>query len=205
MLSISYRIKSPRPRWRRLAPLFVISASLAFQGNRATAEDPAIVYLDQSAKEIHAGTLVLDSHVDIPLDYGAGSKDPGIDGDTQVDLPKLERGGVGAAVFAVFAQPGWRTSEGTAKARREADTKLKAILDRAEAKDYRDISAMLSAGVSLEKGVGSIAGNYRRDPALPLKALGFFKDGDLPSLPKPIRICCEPPGTVSPMYPMCIC
>jgi hypothetical protein len=28
-------------------------------------------------------------------------------------------------------------------------TKLKTILDRAEAKDYRDISAMLSAGVSL--------------------------------------------------------
>jgi hypothetical protein len=63
-------------------------------------------------------------------------------------------------------------------------TKLKTILDRAEAKDYRDISAMLSAGVSLEKGLGVFAGNYRRDPALPLKALGFFKDGDLPSLPK---------------------
>jgi hypothetical protein len=63
-------------------------------------------------------------------------------------------------------------------------TKLKAILDRAEAKDYRDISAMLSAGVSLEKGLGVFAGNYRRDPALALKALGFFKDGDLPSLPK---------------------
>ena len=63
-------------------------------------------------------------------------------------------------------------------------TKLKAILDRAEAKDYRDISAMLSAGVSLEKALGAFAGNYRRDPALPLKALGFFKDGDLPSLPK---------------------
>ena len=63
-------------------------------------------------------------------------------------------------------------------------TKLKAILDRAEAKDYRDISAILSAGVLLEKGLGVFAGNYRRDPALPLKALGFFKDGDLPSLPK---------------------
>lgn len=63
-------------------------------------------------------------------------------------------------------------------------TKLKAILDRAEAKDYRDISAMLSAGVSLEKALGAFATNYRRDPALPLKALGFFKDGDLPSLPK---------------------
>jgi hypothetical protein len=63
-------------------------------------------------------------------------------------------------------------------------TKLKAILDRAEAKDYRDISAMLSAGGSLEKALGTFATNYRRDPALPLKALGFFKDGDLPSLPK---------------------
>lgn len=63
-------------------------------------------------------------------------------------------------------------------------TKLKAILDRAEAKDYRDISAMLSAGVSLENALGAFACNYQRDPALPLKALGFFKDGDLPSLPK---------------------
>jgi hypothetical protein len=63
-------------------------------------------------------------------------------------------------------------------------TKLKAILDRAEAKDYRDISAMLSAGIPLENALGAFARNYRRDPALPLKALGFFKDGDLPSLPK---------------------
>ena len=63
-------------------------------------------------------------------------------------------------------------------------TKLKAVLDRAEAKDYRDIAAMLSAGVSLETGLGVFAGNYRRDPALPLKALGYFRDGDLPSLPK---------------------
>jgi hypothetical protein len=63
-------------------------------------------------------------------------------------------------------------------------TKLKAILDRAEAKDYRDIAAMLSTGVSLEKALGVFATNYRRDPALPLKALGFFKDGDLPFLPK---------------------
>ena len=63
-------------------------------------------------------------------------------------------------------------------------TKLKAILDRAEAKDYRDIAAMLSAGVSLEKALAAFTGNYRRDPVLPLRALGFFKDGDLPSLPK---------------------
>ncbi len=62
-------------------------------------------------------------------------------------------------------------------------TKLKAILDRAEAKDYRDISALLSAGVSLERALGAFAKMYGRDPALALRALGFFKDGDLPSLP----------------------
>jgi hypothetical protein len=61
-------------------------------------------------------------------------------------------------------------------------SELKAILDRAEAKDYRDISAILSAGVSLEKALGAFARMFRKDPALPLKAMGFFKDGDLPSL-----------------------
>jgi hypothetical protein len=56
--------------------------------------------------------------------------------------------------------------------------------DRAEAKDYRDISAMLTAGISLEKALGAFAKMYRKDPGLPLRAMGFFKDGDLPSLPK---------------------
>lgn len=63
-------------------------------------------------------------------------------------------------------------------------TKLKTILDRAEAKDYRDISAMLAAGTSLERALSAFAKMYDKDPALPLRAMGFFKDGDLPSLPK---------------------
>jgi Nucleotidyl transferase AbiEii toxin, Type IV TA system len=63
-------------------------------------------------------------------------------------------------------------------------TKLKAIMDRAEAKDYRDISVMLSARVSLERALGAFAKMYGKDPGLPLRAMGFFKDGDLPSLPK---------------------
>jgi hypothetical protein len=63
-------------------------------------------------------------------------------------------------------------------------TKLKAILDRAEAKDYADIAAMLAAGVSLERGLGAFSAMFKNDPALPLRALGFFKDGDLATLPK---------------------
>ena len=63
-------------------------------------------------------------------------------------------------------------------------TKLMTILERAEAKDYRDISTMLSAGISLEKALGAFARMFGKDPGLPLRALGFFKDGDLPSIPK---------------------
>ena len=63
-------------------------------------------------------------------------------------------------------------------------TKLKMILDRAEAKDYLDISAMLSAGISLERALGAFAKMYGKDPGLVLRAIGYFKDGDLPSLPE---------------------
>jgi len=63
-------------------------------------------------------------------------------------------------------------------------TKMKAIMDRAEAKDYRDIAAVLSAGCSLEKGLAGFSKIFHKDPGLPLRALGYFKDGDLPSLPK---------------------
>ncbi len=61
-------------------------------------------------------------------------------------------------------------------------TKLQAILDRSEAKDYRDIAAMLSAGVSLPRGLGAFSSMYGKDPALPLRALGYFGDGDLSTL-----------------------
>ena len=63
-------------------------------------------------------------------------------------------------------------------------TKLKSILDRAEAKDYRDISQILKSSVSLERGLGAFTKMYGEDAALPLRAMGFFKDGDLPGLPE---------------------
>src|SRR5438874_247099 len=48
----------------------------------------------------------------------------------------------------------------------------------------RDIAAILSAGVSLERGLGAFAKMYSKDPGLVLRAIGFFKDGDLPALSK---------------------
>jgi hypothetical protein len=63
-------------------------------------------------------------------------------------------------------------------------TKLKATLDRAEAKDYRDIAQMLSNGVSLSAGLGAFRRMFKGEPAQVLRAIGYFKDGDLPSLAK---------------------
>ena len=61
-------------------------------------------------------------------------------------------------------------------------TKLKATLDRAEAKDYRDIAAMISAGVSLPGGLSAFSQMFNGEPAQVLRAIGFFGDGDLRTL-----------------------
>ncbi len=61
-------------------------------------------------------------------------------------------------------------------------TKLKAMLDRAEAKDYRDIAAMISAGVSLAAGLSALKQMFDGEPAQVLRAIGYFGDGDLKTL-----------------------
>jgi hypothetical protein len=61
-------------------------------------------------------------------------------------------------------------------------TKLTATLDRAEAKDYRDIAAMITAGVSLSAGLTAFKQMFNGEPAQVLRAIGYFKDGDLNTL-----------------------
>jgi len=63
-------------------------------------------------------------------------------------------------------------------------SKLNTVQLRAEAKDYRDIVATLEAGLSLAEGLASAAAIYGKkfNGALSLKALTFFKDGDLSKL-----------------------
>ena len=63
-------------------------------------------------------------------------------------------------------------------------TKLKATLDRAEARDYRDIAEMIAAGVSLSSGLGAFRRTFKGEPSQVLRAIGYFKDGDLPMLAK---------------------
>jgi hypothetical protein len=68
-------------------------------------------------------------------------------------------------------------------------TKVKAVQDRAEAKDYIDLSRLLEEGVDLATALGAALAVYGRafNPVLSLKALSYFADGDLASLSDAIR------------------
>jgi hypothetical protein len=65
-----------------------------------------------------------------------------------------------------------------------AGTKASVVQVRAEAKDYRDIVALLKAGVSLPTILAAGAALYREqfNPLITLKALSYFGDGDLSTL-----------------------
>ncbi len=60
-------------------------------------------------------------------------------------------------------------------------TKLKVLLQRVESKDYRDVDAMIRAGVSLARGLASARALFGPSfqPSECLKALTWFQGGDL--------------------------
>ena len=65
-----------------------------------------------------------------------------------------------------------------------AATKLRTIQQRAEAKDYRDIDAAIGSGFDLAEGLAAAVAIYGKafNPLATLKALTYFKDGNLSSL-----------------------
>jgi nucleotidyltransferase AbiEii toxin of type IV toxin-antitoxin system len=70
-----------------------------------------------------------------------------------------------------------------------AATKLKVVQDRAEAKDYVDLHRLLEAGIVLSEALGAARAVWGEgfNALLTLKALSYFADGDLPSLPNTVR------------------
>ncbi|MHB0989907.1 MAG: nucleotidyl transferase AbiEii/AbiGii toxin family protein [Burkholderiales bacterium] len=63
-------------------------------------------------------------------------------------------------------------------------TKVKVILQRIQAKDYRDIAAMLNAGANLSRGLAAARTLFGTafQPSESLKAMVYFKGGDLHTL-----------------------
>jgi hypothetical protein len=106
--------------------------------------------------------------------------------DTLVVLAKMPAGPVKVSFFGGIrfgrVKDPLQTSDGTLLVASLDDlmaTKLKATLDRAEAKDYRGIAEMISVGVSLPAGLSAFRQMFDGEPAQVLRAIGFFEDGDL--------------------------
>lgn len=81
------------------------------------------------AKAIQARVMTVDTHVDIPLNFGSAAYDmmkPGPRGQ-QVHLPSMASGGLDAPFLIVFVGQGDRTTSGFAKALADAFTKFAAI------------------------------------------------------------------------------
>ena len=64
------------------------------------------------------------------------------------------------------------------------------VQQRAEAKDYIDIDAILSAGVGLPLALSAAKYIYGQsfNPQITLKALAYFDEGDLRSLPDEMKL-----------------
>src|SRR5882724_3603430 len=77
------------------------------------------------ARVLHQGVLTLDSHMDTPMNFGRPGWDimdeHSVAGDlSQIDYPRMVKGGLDGGFFAIYTPQGPRTPEGFATARNAA-------------------------------------------------------------------------------------
>ncbi len=112
-----------------LAGLVLLGAAAAARPAEAQETDAALI---ARARAIHDRVLTIDTHDDIPLDFATADADPGVRGGRQVDLPKMEEGGLDAGFFVIYVGQTARTPENEAQAQADAMTKFEAIHRMAE-------------------------------------------------------------------------
>ena len=83
--------------------------------------------LEERARQIHDRIIILDTHIDIPPEFATDAVDPGELGPFQVDLPKMEQGGLNTGFFIVYVGQTARTEQNYAQAQEEAMTKFNGI------------------------------------------------------------------------------
>ncbi len=83
--------------------------------------------LIEKAKKIHENVISIDTHDDIDVSNFTADRNYSQDLPTQVNLPKMRKGGLDAAFFVVYTGQGELTPEGYKKAYANADAKFKAI------------------------------------------------------------------------------
>src|SRR5690606_34351539 len=116
--------RSPMIRYagRASSALLVLAAFVSVAACDGGAESPPSVAAVRPAEpSLHAATLTLDTHVDIPFDFATPTVDPRT-APLQVNLEKMRRGGLDAAFFIVYVGQTARTEENYAAAQRDAMT-----------------------------------------------------------------------------------
>ena len=120
---------------RRLAPLvFAVVAGCGGSAADSATYDAVVddeastseSELEQRAREIHANVLTVDTHDDIPFNFATPEVDP-LNADRQVNIEKMEAGGLGAGFFVVYVGQTERTAENYEAAKQDAMTKFEAI------------------------------------------------------------------------------
>ena len=112
-------------RVKKLSWMFLLGAI----GCTSTTEDSSAdeTMLIEKAKAIHERVLTLDTHDDIPFDFATPEVDPGVEGDRQVDLPKMRAGMLDVAFFIVYVGQTERNPDNYLKAQADAMIKFNAI------------------------------------------------------------------------------
>jgi membrane dipeptidase len=88
--------------------------------------------LRETARGIHDRVIAIDTHDDIPENFATAEVDPCVRGDRQVDVVKMEEGGLDVAFFIVYVGQTERTDSNYAAARESALSKFAAIRRMAE-------------------------------------------------------------------------
>ena len=108
--------------------------------------------------------------------------------DNELPVKVSFSGGIG---FRVLSQPGWVKDNGVVVASLLdlAGTKAKVINQRIELKDYRDISALLDAGLTLPQIVAAAVAIFdgQVDYDHTLSAITYFEDETARTFPEPLK------------------
>ncbi len=131
-----YPVDTMTPRFFpfRLVLLFAILVLSACESPDMASDEAAEAELLERARGIHERVITLDTHVDISTSNFTEERNYTMDLPTQVNLPKMEEGGLDVAWFIVYVGQGPLTEEGYAEAEDAALAKFEAIHWLAEEK-----------------------------------------------------------------------
>jgi len=109
---------------RPVVSITALFVSAGVSAGAAFAQDAALI---ERARQIHDAVITIDTHDDIPGNYATPEVNPCTGTDMQVDVPKMERGGLDVAFLVVYVGQTPRTPENYERAQQQAMQKFEAI------------------------------------------------------------------------------